>query len=155
VYYHFPGGKEQIASEAVLFSSRLLADSIRKNLAESDNVASTLKTFIERIARHVEDSGFKAGGPLMIVAAETATQSESLNQCCRGGYEIMQAAFSEKLRASGLGKNESASLAMSILAAVEGGIVLSRTFHSGEPLRRVALDLSRLVEAILNEKKKT
>ena len=93
------------------------------------------------VAENVELSGFAAGSPLTAVAMETATQSERINLACREAYGMLQSAFNEKLLECGFTKAKSDELAAFIVASIEGGIILSRTHHTADPLRLVAKQL--------------
>jgi TetR/AcrR family transcriptional repressor of lmrAB and yxaGH operons len=96
----------------------------------------------------VEASGYRAGGPLTtvaMVAMETATTNARLNRACRQAYERLQGAFGEKLVACGFSAGRARELTTFITSAIEGGIILSRTGHSGVPLRQVARELGRLL----------
>ena len=90
-----------------------------------------------QIAEQIEVSEYQSGGPLMTIALETATTNERLNRVCQAAYESLRLAFEEKLLISGYPSDKAERLSTAILAAVEGGILLSRTYHSGDPLRRV------------------
>jgi hypothetical protein len=76
---------------------------------------------------------------------ETATQSERINLACREAYGMLQSAFNEKLLACGFAKAKSGELATFIVASIEGGIILSRTHHTADPLRLVAKQLMALL----------
>jgi TetR/AcrR family transcriptional regulator, lmrAB and yxaGH operons repressor len=145
LYYHFPAGKEQIAAEAVSHAAGQTAARIRENLAAVPDPGEALRAFAENIAHHIEASGFRAGGPLMTVALETATSSERLNLVCRDCYDLLRAAFVEKLSAGGYNQAQADQLAMVILATLEGAILLSRTYHSGDALRLAGEQLARLL----------
>lgn len=147
LYYYFPEGKEQIAAEAILQSGKMTAERIRAALAESNIPSRAVSELVLKIAGSVERSGFGAGGPLAAVAMETATQSERLNSACRGAYGMIETAFRDKLLESGLPINKANELARFITAAIEGGIILSRTYHTGDPLRLVAGQLKSLLAA--------
>lgn len=145
IYYHFPEGKDSITSEAVLFAGQNVAERIRVHLAKIEDPAEALQVFIETIAHFVEVSGFHSGGPLTIVASETATTNELLNTTCRAAYDLMRAAFRDKLLQSGFSEERAENLVWIITSATEGGIILSRTYHSGDPLRRVAREIAQLI----------
>jgi len=145
LYYYFPDGKEQIASEAVLQSGRITAARIQYELSNDCDAPMAIYDFVLAIADHVEASGFAAGSPLTAVAIETATKSERINLACREAYSLLESAFKDKLLADGFAKNAAEELGTVITAAVEGGIILSRTYHSGDPLRTVAVHLNRLL----------
>jgi TetR/AcrR family transcriptional repressor of lmrAB and yxaGH operons len=76
---------------------------------------------------------------------ETATQSERINFACRDAYKLIETAFKEKLLSCGYSKEVADELGTVITAAIEGGIILSRTYHSGDPLRTVAKYLKELL----------
>lgn len=145
LYHYFPEGKEQITSEAVLQSGRTTAARIQNGLSANRDAARAVHDFILNIAEHVEASGFAAGSPLTAVAMETATKSERINSACREAYLMLQSAFKEKLLESGYTKIKAEDLGTFITAAIEGGIILSRTYHTGDPLRAVAKQLKILL----------
>ena len=149
IYYYFPGGKEDIAAESVLFAGRAVSERIRTHLAENDDPAEAVQILLETIADYIEISGFRSGGPLTIVASETATSSVKLNLICREAYDLMLQAFEEKFLSAGFSLERAANLAWVVTSSSEGGIILSRTYHSGDPLRRVALAMANLIRSSL------
>lgn len=147
LYYHFPDGKEGLAAAAVERTGAIVAQRVKGGLTGTNDASSAIRSFIQVIAQNIEESGFTAGGPLTIVAMETATSSERLNQTCRAAYQQIQDEFATKLLASGFTRRRATQLALFITATIEGGIMLSRTMHSGDPLRRVADEVGRLLDA--------
>lgn len=147
LYYYFPEGKDELAEEAIERAGRALAGRIAQGLAAGATAAEAVRLFVSNIAHHVEASGFQSGGPLMTVAMETATSNQRLNLACREAYSLLQGAFETKLVESGYGEENARRLATFITAAIEGGIILCRTYHSGDPLRLVADHLGLMLEA--------
>ena len=145
LYYYFPQGKEELAAEAITQAGKAVAQRIRDELANIEDTIDAVQTFVRVIAYHVEASGFSAGGPLMIVTMETVNSSERLNLVCREAYRLLQTAFHEKLVAGGYSQARAGQLATFIVSAIEGGIILSRTNHSGDPLRLVAQELGQFL----------
>ena len=60
-------------------------------------------------------------------------------------YALLQAAFTERLSEYGFTKTKAGELATFIVASIEGGIILSRTNHTADPLRLVAKQLKALL----------
>lgn len=149
VYFHFPGGKEQIAAEAVAYAASVTAARIREGIVGPGDAAEAIASFTAAIADHVEASGFAAGGPLLIVAAETAAAGGPVNEACRAAYDRLRSPVEERLRAAGLPEARARELGLAVIAAIEGGIVLSRTYRTGAPLRVVAGSIRDLVAAAL------
>lgn len=145
LYYHFPGGKEELATEAVSRVGEIVLKRITTNLAEIDDAAQAISAFIANIAVNVERSGYRAGGPITTIALETASGNDALRETCRRIYAEWQDAFADKLRAGGLDAARADSIATLIIAAIEGGVILCRTNRSPEPLNRVAAEVEALV----------
>lgn len=144
LYYYFPEGKEQIGAETALWSGEQMAGRIRAALEQSPEAAEAVSTLARGIAGAVEESGYSAGGPLMILAAETAAGSERLNAACREAYRLMLVPFVEKL-------NGNEPLARFVLSTLEGAILLSRVNHSGDALRQAADGLADFIRRELSK----
>lgn len=147
LYHYFPGGKEELGVAAIEHAGTLIAERLQRGLAGVDDPAEAIARFVETVASHVETSGFSAGGPLMMLALETVNSSARLNGACRAAYRQIQDAFRAKLEASGYSRPQAQQLAAFITSAIEGGIILSRTLHSGDPLRTVARALAQYIRA--------
>ncbi len=147
LYHYFPAGKDEIAEAAIGHASRTVAARITAGLASSDDPADAVRSFITFISERVEASEYRSGGPLTTVAMETATTNERLNLACREAYSRLQRAFEAKLLEAKYPETQARQLATFITASIEGGIILCRTYHSGEPLRLVAEQLRRLIAA--------
>jgi TetR/AcrR family transcriptional repressor of lmrAB and yxaGH operons len=125
----------------------MVAERIRAGLSVAD-AAAAVQSFVSTIAHFVEASGFRSGGPLMTVAMETATTNERLNLACREAYTKLQGAFETKLAESGYPPQRARDLATFVTAAIEGGVMLSRVYHTGDPLRLVAEQLGQLLRVV-------
>lgn len=146
LYYHFPGGKEELATEALSYVGRLVLQRIRDNLAEIENPAESIRVFIHNVALNVERSGFRAGGPITTVAMETASTNPTLRNECHRIYDEWQQAFIEKLMASGMSDARAQSIATLIIAGIEGGVILCRTSQSRQPLEIIGEELYYVVK---------
>jgi TetR/AcrR family transcriptional repressor of lmrAB and yxaGH operons len=149
IYYYFPGGKEQMAMEAIQEAAITAASRIADALNSSSDPAEAVRLFASLLAQQVERSGFRAGGPLTAVAVETANGPDRLNQVCRESYILMKAAFTKKLAASGIPPRRADELAGFILTSLEGAILLSRTLHNAVPLRQAGQYLAEVIQFYL------
>jgi TetR/AcrR family transcriptional repressor of lmrAB and yxaGH operons len=151
LYYYFPQGKEELSAEAVARAGKQTAQRIAEGLARVEDPGEALHRFIQDIAYYIEQSHFSAGGPLTIVAMETVNSSDRLNHVCREAYQLLQQAFADKFVSSGYPETRAAQLSLFITATIEGGIILSRTHHSSEPLKRIADELYNYIKSIAAE----
>jgi TetR/AcrR family transcriptional regulator, lmrAB and yxaGH operons repressor len=147
LYYYFPGGKEELTAEAVQHVGEMVAGRIRTALATEADPAQAVRRFFLQVAQGVESSGYRTGGPITIVAIETAATSERLRELCHTIYGSWQAAFQARLEAGGIAPVKAEMLACHIVASLEGCIILCRTGRTPEPLRQVA----ELVYVLINQ----
>ncbi len=146
LYYHFPGGKEELAAESVKYVGDIVLNHLRTTLAEIDEPAGAIRKFIMDVAYNVELSGYRSGGPLTTIAVETASSSIRLREECHRIYTAWQSAFFDKLIQGGYGEDRAQRLAVLIIAALEGGIILCRTAQSRKPLEDAAQEIGDLIE---------
>jgi TetR/AcrR family transcriptional regulator, lmrAB and yxaGH operons repressor len=145
IYYYFPEGKDEIVAEAVLSAGQQMSQHIHNHLAGKDDAAEAIQAFISELANHIEESGFRAGGPITIVASESATTSERINRACQKVYTNLHEVFTKKLIMNGVGAERAESMAWMIISTIEGAVILSRTFHNVNPLLEASQQLTSLI----------
>ncbi|HEQ3521874.1 TPA: TetR/AcrR family transcriptional regulator [Citrobacter freundii] len=144
-YHHFPGGKQQLVSEAVAFA----ADQVTTGLDHHFQAGAVagLKGFLAMWRDTLMRSDFRIGCPVLAVAIE-----EPIDGSGEGALNVAAQAFrqwEDRLAAAlvmhGRDPVSAVALATLIIAAVEGGIALCRASRSIEPFDRIA---TRLVESL-------
>jgi TetR/AcrR family transcriptional repressor of lmrAB and yxaGH operons len=146
LYYYFPGGKEQIGVEAILEAGRIISSRLQVVLPELMNPAEAIYGFLMQMAKNVEETGFSAGSPLTTASIETARTSEKINKACQDAFELILSVFRKKFLVAGFDESEASELAIYVTTVVEGGILMSRTYHRTEPLRLAAKHLHAYLE---------
>ncbi len=141
LYYHFPGGKEELAVDAIKHVGAIVLRRIRENLSNVKDPAKAIEEFVKNIALNVELSGFRSGGPITTIAMETASTNDTLRDTCQNIYTEWQNAFAEKMIEGGMNSVRAKRLAVLIIASIEGGVILCRTKQSKEPLEQIAEEL--------------
>src|SRR6266545_1604570 len=68
LYFHFPGGKEQLAVEAVALGGTELCAMIAATLAAARNPVAGLDAIVDAIATDLAESDFRRGCPIATVA---------------------------------------------------------------------------------------
>ncbi|MEA5358912.1 TetR/AcrR family transcriptional regulator [Amycolatopsis sp., V23-08] len=146
LYFHFPGGKEQLAAEAVRLSSERTGQLLRAVVTDAPDVATTVDRVVDVLANFLTESDFQRGCPLATVALDAAAESEPIREACADGYSAWHDILTEYLAAQGLGPDRADELGTIVLAAVEGGLLLARTRRDVAPLRAVAAHLHTTLE---------
>lgn len=146
LYYYFPEGKKEISEEALRKTGRRVESNIRKIMASSESASAGIRTLIYTIADRIEESEYRAGGPITTVALETASGKSRLNRACGEIYDEWHEVLRERMVDDDIEAPRADRLATTVLSAIEGAMVLARTHRSRGPLENVAKSLSELIE---------
>lgn len=146
LYHYFPEGKEQLVSEAVLYSGEILVNRLRGELEKDPDPVQAIYAYILRLADKIEEKQFSAGNPLSIVAIESAAANERISLACRQVYAQLQSAFEEKMISSGMSPALAKEKACLIMVSLEGGILLSRVHRTADPLRTLAAHFREAIQ---------
>jgi TetR/AcrR family transcriptional regulator, lmrAB and yxaGH operons repressor len=144
--HHFPGGKEQLMSEALTLAGARYERLLRSGLADA-HPADFVQAWADVAAADLESSAFADGCPIATTALETAHSSEVLANSCASVFAGWHAALAEAIDARGVPVPQARQLATLILAAIEGGLLLARAKRDPEPLRTVGHELASLLHA--------
>jgi TetR/AcrR family transcriptional repressor of lmrAB and yxaGH operons len=145
LYFHFPGGKEEIGSAALAQSG----ESVRKTIAQAAESAADAETFLTRLIRamatELEKSNYQTGCPIATTALETSAQSEVLGAASRTAFQKWELEIKRGLFRFGLPAGDADLIATLVLSQLEGALLLARTYRSLEPLLRAELILKLLL----------
>ncbi|WP_447005459.1 TetR/AcrR family transcriptional regulator [Saccharothrix isguenensis] len=137
LYFHFPGGKEELAVEAISLAGNDLRDALAAVLDAEPDPVKALAQALELLGEDLLASGFRKGCPIATVALDAAADSEPIRLACEEAYESWQSVIAARVGDDGL--------ATVVLAAIEGALLLARTRRSLAPLRTVGARLGVLL----------
>ncbi|WP_280256320.1 TetR/AcrR family transcriptional regulator [Nocardia abscessus] len=144
IYHHFPGGKEEIAVAAITGTGTLTGRMIRQ--APTD-VFATMATLFEFMVGKLADSRWTDGCPIGTPALDGGSDVEAVRSACVSAFDTMEQAFAGLLAELGLGGQEAAELATTVVAAYEGATILARIRQTDAPLHTVAKSMERLIRS--------
>ena len=134
MYFHFPGGKVELAGAAVdRFAERATAR-MQKVLAEHDSVADAVATIFDNYVEHLEATAFAEGCAVATVALDAASTHPSLAEATGRAMREWTGVLATALEAEGRSPEEAHGLATLVIAAIEGTIVMARGEQSIEPI---------------------
>lgn len=152
--HYFPEGKDQLVGEALLFMGSVAGRRARRALEEAKrSVPSELLAGI--VAGWKEDllhEGFEAGCPLVAAAADVLATNIALRQVIDRAFADWQEPLAGALVQTGVPKRRASSLAVLIISALEGAIVLARVRQDVKPLDVVNMELGPLLDAAATNK---
>ncbi|GAA4625217.1 TetR/AcrR family transcriptional regulator [Actinoallomurus vinaceus] len=144
IYHHFPGGKEQLAEEAVRYAGDYLGAGVRAAMRDDDPVAA-VHAFLGWWRRVLVKSDFRAGCPIAAVTVESGTVEPRLTEAAASAFRRWQEALAAGLLSAGATNARAGRLATMIVAAVEGATVMCRAQRSLNPLDDVIAELEELI----------
>lgn len=145
MYFHFPGGKEELAAAAIdRFADRLGA-AMAKGLDEQPSVADAIGRYLDDLTTALERSGFAEGCAVAAVTLEAASThgrlAESVGRALSAWTELIAAALEREGRTAA----DARRLATLALAAIEGAIVLGKGQRDRAPMDEVQAALRELL----------
>jgi TetR/AcrR family transcriptional repressor of lmrAB and yxaGH operons len=147
LYFHFPGGKEQLAAEAIRVAGERTAEAIRGFLGSSGDIATAIEAYAESAGTTLLATGFTEGCPVATVALEAAANSEPIRSACDDAFSAWWNLLAEGLRAAGAEPPDADELATLVLSAIEGALIISRARKDTNALEAVVRRLEPLVRA--------
>ena len=143
IYHFFPGGKEQIAAEAVTRAGVEAAAATSLAFANTATAAEAVDAIVGWLGGQLRDSDFRYGCSIAATALQVDAGSERLRLACADAFTTWLDALSDGLTDAGWAPGEARSRATVALASIEGALVLSRAQRSLWPLDHVRRQLSR------------
>ena len=143
IYHHFPDGKEQLAADTVEWAGAVIERRLARATQQGDPIAA-LGVFVDAWREVLEDSNFRAGCPIVAVAAE-ADAGSAATAAAADAFARWQDLIARTMLDAGIGRTDARRLATLVIAAIEGAILLCRARRDIRPLR----DVHRALEAAL------
>lgn len=141
-YHYFPGGKNQLATEAVQWA----ADTVQKVLAAKlrKGPVDGVRAFFALWRQIVIESDFRAGCPVLAVAIEEGSEALDI---AAAAFQTWTTQLAEALKAAGVAEDRANRLARVVVAGAEGAVAMCRAQRSVEPLDDVATELTEMLSA--------
>lgn len=145
--HYFPGGKDQLVREALGWSAGFAAEQVRRYVegTPAPTPGGLLAALVDQWRADLTRRGFVAGCPLVAAAADVAA-SDALRDTVRDGFETWLAPVRDGLRRAGVPADRAGSLALVLISALEGAIVLARSRRDLAPLDAVERELRPLLD---------
>lgn len=144
LYHYFPGGRSEMVEEAV--RGAVAEYSAGLELLRGMDPAEAIPLIVAVWRSEAEASDYSAGCP--IVAAALGGESEPRSRDLAGSaFTSWTASIADLLREAGVPADRVDALALLVLSAVEGAVVMGLAQRSSEPMARVADVLVGLIDA--------
>lgn len=147
--HYFPGGKDQLISEALLWAGEHAAEEVRSYLAgaRKPSPSGLFAHMVAQWKREYSVCGFDRGCPVMAAAAEVIGTPSQIAEPLTDALRTWQAAIVAALAQMGVPARRRVPLAALMLSALEGAIMMSRVYQSVQPLTTAVTELKPLLDA--------
>src|SRR5918996_5130423 len=140
IYHHFPAGKAQLGAETVRAVGERVGAGLEALADQADPIAM-LQALVGSWRQILVESEFRAGCPIVAVAAEHHPHAPELADAAAEAFARWQDPLSASLRKAGVKPARARRIAALITASIEGAIILGRATRSTEPLENVGKEL--------------
>jgi TetR/AcrR family transcriptional regulator, lmrAB and yxaGH operons repressor len=144
LYFHFPGGKEELAAAAMERTGEELRGAIAAVISSRPLASESLSALIDGLGAGLEASGYRDGCPIATVTLEAAGTSETVRLAAERVFNSWLEALGQGLVADGLDAEQAARRALLVLCAIEGALLLARARRDLAPLQAVRDELAAL-----------
>ena len=134
VYFHFPGGKEELGGEVVASALEVLVAMVHAAGAETRTPETLIKRLARKLADRLEVSGYSEGCPIAAVAVEMSASSPALREAASHAFSKWADALAQELESKGLSAAHARRAARVVVAALEGALIVSKAQADRTPL---------------------
>jgi AcrR family transcriptional regulator len=147
LYHFFPGGKAELAAETLRVSGAAYQALVEAVFDAAPNVVSGVQACYEGAAATLEMTDYADACPIATVALEVASSDEPLRQVTAEIFDSWLSSATSRLEAGGVAPERARQLAVLLVAALEGGFLLSRAAKDPAPMQTIGRLVAELVEA--------
>lgn len=134
MYHHFPGGKEELAAEAVRSSGALYGLLVGAVLDPAPDLVTGVREFYRLAGVNLQESGWIDACPIATVALEASSTSEPLRKACAEVFEGWLQTAIPRFTKHGIAPQRARGLAVALICQLEGAFVLCRAGRTTEAL---------------------
>lgn len=147
IYHHFPGGKEQLAAEALRWYAGRTRDVMAAGTADGPTVEAVAGYFAATAA-WLKKSDFRGGCPIGSVALDMSGD-EPLREVVAEAFADWRRIVERSLLSEGCDPETARSLAALVIAASEGALMLARTSRDLRDYTAVTAQVLAHLRAVL------
>lgn len=145
LYFHFPGGKEDLVIEALRVATLRWRQDLQDVLIQHEAPADCLMAACTIMGELLEQSGWHKGCPVATITLEMSSTNDQVREICAEHFRLWEEFLTEVFGRS-MPPGQAAQWAAMALASIEGALVLSRAYQDVTPLVDVGLRLEAIID---------
>jgi TetR/AcrR family transcriptional repressor of lmrAB and yxaGH operons len=140
IYLNFPGGKAELVAAATRSAGDEMTTMLRGCIEQPDLIGAFTRMWSDVLI----STDFEGGCPIVAAASGRDEAPEAASTAAEVFAEWAQL-LADRLTTDGINRAAAQSLSTTIVAAVEGAVMLSRAARSTKPLEQAAHHLNELI----------
>ncbi|HEX3548368.1 MAG TPA: TetR/AcrR family transcriptional regulator [Mycobacterium sp.] len=141
IYLNFPGGKAELVAAATRSAGDEMTTTLSGYIEQPDPIGAFTRLWSDVLV----DTDFEGGCPIVAAATSRDEAPEAARTAADVFAEWAQL-LADRLKADGIDRAAAQSLSTTIVAAVEGAVIVSRAARSTKPLEQVSHHLNELID---------
>lgn len=149
LYHFFPGGKAELAATTLRHAGQTYEDLVMSVIDAAPDIVTGVRDCFGGAAELLRATDYRDACPVATVALEVASSDEPLRLVTAEVFDGWCRAVARRLETAGLARRRSQDLATVLVAALEGGFLLSRVAKDATAMETIGRSMVDLVEAAL------
>ncbi len=133
IYFHFPGGKEELAGEVTLLHAADAITKINRAAAATHTAAQLIAAFIRRERDDLVTSNYREGCAVAPIVIESTPASDQLSDATRRAFQDLITTLAARLTEKNIPHDQAVQLATNVWSTVEGALILGRALRDPAP----------------------
>ena len=133
IYYHFPGGKRELALETIAMAGDQIEKMVDQASRKAHDPLSLIRALAQMQMQRLEKSGYCSGCAIATIVLELAPMDEEVSAESEKVFDRWRSALVERFEQWGVEHPRAGALADLVVTTFEGGLVVSRAARSSEP----------------------
>jgi TetR/AcrR family transcriptional regulator, lmrAB and yxaGH operons repressor len=154
LYYHFPGGKEEVGVETIRRGGRAYLELVETLLPLGADLPTAVAAAFADAAELVASTDYADACPVATIAGEIASTSEPMRSAAAAAFRSWIDLIEERLTQAGVATAAAHEVAVELFCAIEGAFLLARTTRDVEALHVTGRAAEARVRAVLAESSK-
>jgi TetR/AcrR family transcriptional repressor of lmrAB and yxaGH operons len=146
LYFHFPGGKDQLVIEVTRASVADVTERLGAALMAESDPAVAVHHVYQSVARMLEENEFSLGCPIAPLVLDAPNDVPELVELCRSAFEQWIGLLRQAFERAGVPERRAQALALLVESSLEGLMVIARATRDRAPVGIVADEVAALVE---------
>ena len=147
IYFHFPGGKEELAEAATAAAADEIVELVTRAAAGATDPGGIIRGLADIGGERLQASGYRSGCSIATMVLELVPDAETLRAGFENVFNRWHHELVDALAPWGFDEDRAAAWASLAIATLEGALILSRAALSLDPLNQAIDPLVEMINA--------